>query len=430
MGGFLFHPELYIMNTAATIRRNKRILVGVTGGVAAYKSPDLVRRLLERGADVRVVMTEAAKAFITPLTLQAVSGHPVFQHLLDTDAESGMGHIELARWAETIVVAPATANFISKVVHGEANDLLSTLILASEAELIIAPAMNQQMWQNRATRENLKILETWGIRTIGPAQGNQACGENGPGRMTEPEQIAQQILGDGIPQLLAGKSVLITAGPTWEAIDPVRGITNHSSGKMGFSVARAAIDFGAEVTLISGPVNLETPSRLRRINVISAEQMLDQVMQHVDTADIFISVAAVADYRPVQAASQKTKKNDEQTTITLVRNPDILAQVAALANRPFTVGFAAETENLVDNAYNKLKTKNVDMIVANDVAGNESVFDSEDNAVTLLYFRSEANRNRDKVDKSTIARTDKYRLAVRIIEEISGLLEQCDEQPG
>ena len=418
------------MNSAATIRRNKRILVGVTGGVAAYKSPDLVRRLLERGADVRVVMTEAAKAFITPLTLQAVSGHPVFQHLLDTDAESGMGHIELARWAETIVVAPATANFISKVAHGEANDLLSALILASEAELIIAPAMNQQMWQNRATRENLKMLETRGIRTIGPAQGNQACGENGPGRMTEPEQIAQQILGDGIPQLLEGKSVLITAGPTWEAIDPVRGITNHSSGKMGFSVARAAIDFGAEVTLISGPVNLETPSRLRRINVISAEQMRDQVMQHVDTADIFISVAAVADYRPVQVASQKIKKNDEQTTITLVRNPDILAQVAASPNRPFTVGFAAETENLVDNAYNKLKAKNVDMIVANDVAGNEDVFDSEDNAVTLLYFRNEANRNNDKVDQSTIARTDKYRLAVRIIEEISGLLEQYDEQPG
>ena len=418
------------MNSAATIRRNKRILVGVTGGVAAYKSPDLVRRLLERGADVRVVMTEAAKAFITPLTLQAVSGHPVFQHLLDTDAESGMGHIELARWAETIVVAPATANFISKVAHGEANDLLSALILASEAELIIAPAMNQQMWQNRATRENLKMLETRGIRTIGPAQGNQACGENGPGRMTEPEQIAQQILGDGIPQLLEGKSVLITAGPTWEAIDPVRGITNHSSGKMGFSVARAAIDFGAEVTLISGPVNLETPSRLRRINVISAEQMRDQVMQHVDTADLFISVAAVADYRPVQVASQKIKKNDEQTTITLVRNPDILAQVAASPNRPFTVGFAAETENLVDNAYNKLKAKNVDMIVANDVAGNEDVFDSEDNAVTLLYFRNEANRNNDKVDQSTIARTDKYRLAVRIIEEISGLLEQYDEQPG
>ena len=418
------------MNAAAAIRRNKRILVGVTGGVAAYKSPDLVRRLLERGADVRVVMTEAAKEFITPLTLQAVSGHPVFQYLLDTDAESGMGHIELARWAETIVVAPATANFISKVVHGEANDLLSALILASEAELIIAPAMNQQMWQNRATRENLKVLETRGIRTIGPAQGNQACGENGPGRMTEPEQIAQQILGDGIPQLLAGKSVLITAGPTWEAIDPVRGITNRSSGKMGFSVARAAIDFGAEVTLISGPVNLETPSRLRRINVISAEQMRDQVMQHVDTADIFISVAAVADYRPVQVASQKIKKNDEQTTITLIRNPDILAQVAASANRPFTVGFAAETENLVDNAYNKLKAKNVDMIVANDVAGNESVFDSEDNAVTLLYFRNEANRNRDKVDKSTIARTDKYRLAVRIIEEISGLLDNVMNNPA
>ena len=410
------------MNAAATIHRSKRILVGVTGGVAAYKSPDLVRRLLERGAEVRVVMTEAAKAFITPLTLQAVSGHPVFQHLLDTDAESGMGHIELARWAETIIVAPATANFISKVAHGEANDLLSALILASEAELVIAPAMNQQMWQNQATRENLKMLEARGIRTIGPAQGKQACGENGPGRMTEPEQIARQILGDGIPQLLAGKSVLVTAGPTWEAIDPVRGITNRSSGKMGFSVARAAIDFGADVTLVCGPVNLETPSAVRRINVISAQQMRDQVMQYVDKADIFISVAAVADYRPAQTASQKIKKNNERTTIALTRNPDILAEVAALANRPFTAGFAAETENLLDNATTKLKAKNVDMIVANDVAGNESVFDSEDNAVTALYFRDEEDRGRGKVGKATLARTDKYRLAVWILEEITGLL--------
>ena len=409
------------MNPASTIHRSKRILVGVTGGVAAYKSPDLVRRLLERGANVRVVMTEAAQAFITPLTLQAVSGHPVFQHLLDTDAESGMGHIELARWAETIVVAPATANFISKVVHGEASDLLSTLILASEAELIIAPAMNQQMWQNQATRENLKILKARGIRTIGPAQGNQACGENGPGRMTEPEQIARQILGDGIPRLLAGKSVLVTAGPTWEAIDPVRGITNRSSGKMGFSVARAAIDFGADVTLVCGPVHLEMPSAVRRINVISAQQMRDQVMQYVDQADIFISVAAVADYRPVQTASQKIKKNNERTTITLTRNPDILAEVAALENRPFTIGFAAETGNLLDNATIKLKAKNVDMIVANDVAGNP-VFDSGDNAVTLLYFRDEENRGRGKVEKVALARTDKYRLAVRILEEITGLL--------
>lgn len=411
------------MNPASTIHRSKRILVGVTGGVAAYKSPDLVRRLLERGADVRVVMTEAAQAFITPLTLQAVSGHPVFQHLLDADAESGMGHIELARWAETIVVAPATANFISKVAHGEASDLLSTLILASEAELIIAPAMNQQMWQNQATRENLKILEARGIRTIGPAQGNQACGENGPGRMTEPEQIARQILGDGIPRLLAGKSVLITAGPTWEAIDPVRGMTNRSSGKMGFSVARAAIDFGADVTLICGPANLETPPAVRRINVISAQQMRDQVMQSVDQADIFISVAAVADYRPVQTAPQKIKKNDEQTTITLIRNPDILAEVAALGNRPFTAGFAAETENLLDHATIKLKAKNVDMIVANDVAGNP-VFDSGDNVVTLLYFRDEEGRERGKVEKTALARTDKYRLAVRILEEIAGLIEQ------
>lgn len=415
------------MNVVSTIRKNKRILVGVTGGIAAYKSPDLVRRLLERGADVRVVMSASARAFITPLTLQAVSGHPVFQHLLDADAESGMGHIELARWAEMIVVAPATAHFISKVAHGEADDLLSTLILASEAELIVAPAMNQQMWLSRATQENLKVLEARGIRRIGPAQGDQACGENGPGRMTEPEQIAQQILGDGIPQLLAGKSVLLTAGPTWEAIDPVRGVTNHSSGKMGFAVARAARDYGAEVTLVSGPVHLETPTGVRRIDVVSARQMHDQVMQNVACADIFIGVAAVADYRPVQEAAQKIKKNDRQMTITLVRNPDILTQVAALENRPFTVGFAAETERLMENAGGKLKAKNVDMIVANDVAADGGAFGSEENAATLLYWEAGAGvtgvGETDVVDagRITLARTDKYRLAVGIIEKIAEL---------
>ncbi len=408
------------MNTASTIHPSKRILVGVTGGVAAYKSPDLVRRLKERGADVRVVMTEAAQAFITPLTLQAVSGHPVSRHLLDTDAESGMGHIELARWAEMIVVAPATAHFIAKVAHGEAGDLLSTLILASEAEVIIAPAMNQQMWQNRATQGNMEILKAREIRIIGPAQGHQACGETGPGRMAEPEQIARQILGDGMPRRLAGKSVLITAGPTWEALDPVRGLTNRSSGKMGFSIARAAIDFGADVTLVCGPVSLETPSTARRINVTSARQMRDQVMRYASEADIFIAVAAVADYRPMQTAPQKIKKNDEQTTLTLIRNPDILAEVAALEDRPFTVGFAAETGNLLEHATAKLKAKNVDLIVANEVAG-EPVFDSEENAVTLLYFRDEENRRKGNVAKTALARTNKYPLAVRILEEIAGL---------
>ena len=408
------------MNMTSTTHRRKRILVGVTGGVAAYKSPDLVRRLLERGADVRVVMTEAAEAFITPLTLQAVSGHPVSRYLLDTDAESGMGHIELARWAEIIVVAPATANFISKVAHGEASDLLSTLILATQAELIIAPAMNQQMWQNRATQENMEILKARQIRMIGPGEGNQACGETGPGRMTEPEQIARQILGDGAPQRLAGKSVLITAGPTWEAIDPVRGITNRSSGKMGFSMAQAAIDFGADVTLVCGPVNLEAPPAVRRVDVTSARQMRDQVMQSADQADIFIAVAAVADYRPTQTAEQKIKKGGERSTLALTRNPDILAEVAALEDRPFTVGFAAETGNLLDNATAKLIEKNVDMIVANELSG-EPVFDSEENAATLLYFRDEESRRRGEVEKTAIARIDKYRLAVRIVEEIIGL---------
>ena len=413
-----------MMNRASTIRANKRILVGVTGGVAAYKSPDLVRRLKERGADVRVVMTEAAQAFITPLTLQAVSGYPVTRRWLDTDAESGMGHIELARWAEIIVVAPASANFMAKVAHGTADDLLSALILASAAELIIAPAMNRQMWHNPATRENLKTLKERGIQTVGPERGNQACGEDGAGRMAEPERIARQILGDGKPRLLAGKSVLVTAGPTFEAIDPVRGITNRSSGKMGFSIARAAIDFGADVTLVCGPAPLETPPAARRVNVVSARQMRDRVMQYADGADIFIAVAAVADYRPLRAASQKIKKNDERTTITLVRNPDILAQVATLGNSPFTVGFAAETENMLDNATAKLKAKNVDMIVANDVAGNgagNGVFDSAENAVTLLYFRGGESSNRGTVETVTLARADKYRLAVRILETVAEL---------
>lgn len=402
------------MQTAITIRRNKRILVGITGGIAAYKSPDLVRRLIERGADVRVVMSAAAEAFITPLTLQAVSGHPVFKHLLDADAESGMGHIELARWAEMIVVAPATANFMAKVAHGEADDLLSTLILASEADLVMAPAMNQQMWQNEATQDNLRILQSRGVKIIGPGEGNQACGEIGPGRMVQPEDIAQQLLGDGIAQLLAGKTVVITAGPTWEAIDPVRGVTNHSSGKMGFAMATAARDFGATVVLICGPVSMETPAGVERINVQSAKQMYDQVFNHIDRSQFFIGVAAVADYRPLQSVEQKLKKNADEMTIKLVKNPDILTAVAKQKNKRFTVGFAAETQHLIENAKKKLVSKKVDMIVANDVSGKEGVFGNDTNQVTLVHRNGTIN----------LQRTDKYRLAVQIMEHICRLCAQ------
>jgi phosphopantothenoylcysteine decarboxylase/phosphopantothenate--cysteine ligase len=408
--------KLYTMTSLTTIRRNRRILVGVTGGIAAYKSPDLVRRLLERGGDVRVVVTAGACEFITPLTLQAVSGHPVYANLLDTEAESGMGHIELARWAETIVVAPATANFLAGLAHGRADDLLSTLAVASNAELIVAPSMNQQMWQNPATQQNIKTLKERGVQIIGPGKGDQACGEVGPGRMTEPDQIAQQILGDGIPQLFKDKHFVLTAGPTWEAIDPVRGITNHSSGKMGFSMAQAALDFGARVTIVSGPVHLETPTGANRINVLSATQMLDAVMEQIEQADVFIGVAAVADYRPAEMASQKIKKKDgeegDEMMIRLVRNPDILASVSAHAHcldkNLVTIGFAAETQNLADNAGKKLKAKNVDMIVANNVAGRDGAFGNDENRVTMFY----------QDESCEVDSADKYAVCVKILEKM------------
>ena len=395
------------------MRRNSRILVGVTGGIAAYKSPDLVRRLVERGGDARVVMTEAACEFITPLTLQAVSGHPVHQYLLDAEAESGMSHIDLARWAEIIVVAPATANFIAKMASGKADDLLTALILASEAEIVVAPAMNRQMWQNRATQDNLAELKKRGVRVIGPAAGGQACGEVGLGRMSEPDEIAQELLGDGVPKLLAGAHVVLTAGPTWEAIDPVRGITNHSSGKMGFALAEAARDFGAQVTLISGPVQLETPPGIKRIDVVSAQDMLKAVQQHIGQADMFVGVAAVSDYRPASSAKQKIKKNKETMELELVKNPDILSTVAALDNPPFTIGFAAETESIDENARSKLKNKQVNMIVANDVGDEGGVFGNQYNEVTVHCL-----------DQSiSLGRHDKYGLAASILEIAVSLRE-------
>lgn len=399
-------------------RRGRRVLVGVTGGIAAYKSPELVRRLKERGCEVRVVMTESAKAFITPLSLQAVSGHPVHEHLLDADAESGMGHIELARWAELIVVAPATANFIAKMRHGQADDLLSTLVLATTAEVAIAPAMNQQMWQHPATRQNMQVIEERGIRIIGPGSGDQACGEVGPGRMTNPDEIAAMVADEG-DQLLRGLNVLITAGPTFEAIDPVRGLTNHSSGKMGFALAAAAADCGAEVSLVSGPVHRDTPAGVSRIDVQSAEQMLEAVLARTPGADLFISVAAVADYRPAQPAEHKIKKTDNpaEITLTLVRNPDILATVAASPSAPFCVGFAAETKDLLANARRKLESKNVQMIAANDVGGEQSAFGNDHNAVTLVSRDGEI----------AIPPGDKYSVALSMLEHIHQLMNDTTQ---
>lgn len=403
-----------MLQNSTTHHRNRRVLVGVTGGIAAYKSPELVRRLIDRGCDVRVVMTRGAGSFITPLTLQAVSGHPVHEHLLDADAESGMGHIELARWAELVVVAPATANFIARIAHGQADDLLTTLVLATTAEVAVAPAMNRQMWLHPATRANLEILDSRGVRIIGPGSGEQACGETGPGRMTEPEEIASILAGDPAELAYAGRRLLVTAGPTWEALDPVRGITNHSSGKMGYALAAAAADQGAEVILVSGPVHLSTPAGVRRIDVRSADEMLAAVLENVAGADVFVSVAAVSDFRPARPAEHKIKKSPGEDTMTLelVRNPDILATVAALDSPPFTVGFAAETRDTLANARDKLVGKGVDVIAANDVGGADSAFDSDRNTVTLVHAGGEI----------PIPTADKYTVAVDMLREIDRLL--------
>jgi len=363
---------------------NKRILVGVSGGIAAYKSPDLVRRLRERGAEVRVVMTPNATQFITPLTLQAVSGTPVHLQLLDAEAESGMGHIELARWADAIVIAPATANFIARLTHGTADDLLSTLCLATDARIAIAPAMNRLMWDNAATQENLNTLRQHGVATLGPGEGDQACGETGPGRMLEPETIADEIGGLFENNALNGINMVITAGPTWEALDPVRVLTNHSSGKMGYAVAQAALEAGAAVTLITGPTALTPPDRASVVHVESALQMHEAVHKCIEQADVFIGVAAVADYRPVESKAQKIKKQDDILHLELVKNPDILASVAALADKPFTVGFAAETNDMINHARKKLVEKGVDLIAANRVGAENGGFGDDDNALTLI----------------------------------------------
>ena len=365
---------------------NKRILLGVTGGIAAYKSADLVRRLQDAGSEVRVVMTAGACEFITPLTMQALSGHPVHTDLLDPRAEAGMGHIELARWADLVLIAPASANFMARMAHGHGNDLLTTLCLATGAPIAIAPAMNQQMWADTATQKNLLILQEKGVRVFGPGAGSQACGEVGPGRMLEPSEIVQMAAEVFDHDLLTGLHVVINAGPTREAIDPVRYITNQSSGKMGFAIAEAAAEAGARVTLISGPVNLPTPTRVKRIDVVRARDMYEACLSAVDGGcDIFIATAAVADYRPTVTADHKIKKSTEEIHLTLVKNPDIVAAVSAHDKRPFTVGFAAETRDVMNYARAKLENKKLDMIATNDVSGENVGFNSDNNALTVIW---------------------------------------------
>jgi len=364
---------------------NKRILLGVTGSIAAYKSAELVRRLSDAGATVQVVMTEAAQAFVTPFTLQTLSGRAVHTVLMDSDAEAAMGHIEQARWADLIVVAPASANFIAKLAAGRADDLLSALCLASQAPLAVAPAMNQQMWLNEATQANVATLATRGVKLFGPAVGEQACGEVGPGRVLEPAQIVEMSAALFDTGLLAGRRVLITAGPTQEDIDPVRYLSNRSSGKMGFALAAAAIEAGAQVTLISGPVALSTPERVTRVDVRSAEDMLAAVVANLDGQEIVIAAAAVADYRPLQVATQKIKKQAGSAQLSLEQTPDILEAIAADKGGLFVVGFAAETEHLEENARLKLEKKSLDMIAANRVGSAQGGFDSDENALKVLW---------------------------------------------
>ncbi len=367
----------------------RRILLGITGGIAAYKSAELVRGLRRAGAEVRVVMTRAAGEFVTPMTLQALSGNPVRESLFDPAHEAAMGHIELARWAELVLVAPASADFIARLAAGMADDLLATLCLATSAPLMLAPAMNQQMWLAPATRANVATLMQRVVALIGPAEGEQACGEVGSGRMVEPEQLVEACLRHFAAGPLAGVRVTITAGPTREALDPVRFISNHSSGKMGFAIAAAAAGLGARVRLVTGPVSLVTPAGVERMDVENAAEMLEAVL--TDPGEIFIGCAAVADYRPAKVVMEKIKKQADQMSIELVRNLDILATVAALPDAPFTVGFAAETEQLENYARGKLVAKGLDMIAANQVGERATGggFNSDSNALQLFWSGGE-----------------------------------------
>jgi phosphopantothenoylcysteine decarboxylase/phosphopantothenate--cysteine ligase len=395
--------------------QGNRILLGVTGGIAAYKSAELVRRLVERGAEVQVVMTASAREFVGSTTFQALSGRAVRDSLWDAAAEAAMGHIELARWAQLIIVAPASADFLARLTHGRADDLLATLCLATEAPIVVAPAMNRLMWSNAATQANVALLRQRGIEIIGPANGAQACGEVGDGRMLEAVEIADLLTPMLIDQgPLTGRKVVLTAGPTREAIDPVRFVSNRSSGKMGFALAQALRELDADVVLVTGPVNLPTPPGVRRIDVESAAQMADAVQRELPGAAIFAGTAAVADYRPQTVAAQKMKKTTEQLEIGMIRTVDILASVAARPDRPFVVGFAAETDAVEQHAREKLLRKNLDLIAANEV-GCGKAFDCEDNALTVLWRGGRAEFPR--LPKLELAR----RLVALIVERMNAL---------
>jgi len=386
--------------------QNKKILLGITGGIAAYKSAVLARLLIKQGVDLRVVMTPAAQEFIQPLTFQTLTGHQVYIDAFAKQDQTAMDHIELARWAELILIAPASANTIAKLNHGEADNLLLTICLASLSAIAIAPAMNEKMYHKDATQANLQQLLNRQFLIWGPAQGEQACGDEGYGRMLEASELQQHAELFFQPGVLQGKKVLITAGPTQESIDPVRYISNHSSGKMGYSLANAATQAGAKVTLISGPVSIPRPQTETFISVTSAQQMFDAVHEQIGSQDIFIATAAVADYRINNIAQHKIKKNDANMNLELVKNPDILQSVSALTNRPFCLGFAAETENLEQNGMNKLQLKNLDMIAVNQVGGELSAFNADSNAITLLTVTG----------KQQLARTSKTEIAKQLIE--------------
>ena len=389
---------------------NTNILLGVTGGIAAYKSAEIIRLFKKEGASVRVVMTESAKEFITPLTLQAVSGNEIHDSLLDVNAESAMGHIELAKWADIILIAPCTAETIAKITHGRADDLMGALILASEADVYIAPAMNMSMWLDASTQDNYKILEKRGITFIGPAQGEQACGDIGPGRLEEPEKIIEFITKLTNKGPLSGKTITITAGPTREQIDPVRFISNNSSGKMGYSIAEAAIKYGAQVNLVTGPVSLDADKSINLHKINSASEMLDEVIKCMKSSDIFIGCAAVSDYKPSDYSIKKIKKEDNSSLdIELEKNEDILKYVSDNFSESYIVGFAAETSDVIENAKKKLLTKNLDMIISNDISDKSIGFDADENEVNVITKDETLLLKKDK----------KIRIARQILKIIS-----------
>ncbi|WP_114418777.1 bifunctional phosphopantothenoylcysteine decarboxylase/phosphopantothenate--cysteine ligase CoaBC [Marinospirillum perlucidum] len=408
---------------------NKRILLGISGGIAAYKSAYLARLLVKAGAEVRVVMTQGAKAFIQPLTFQALTGHPVHDTLLDEEAEAGMGHIELARWADEVIIAPATADLLARLAAGMADDLLTTLCLATEAPIHLAPAMNQRMWSHPATQSNLLRLQGFGYQVIPPGEGEQACGDLGQGRLPEPEDLfayLEALTTKATPakdQPARGLTLLLTAGPTREPLDPVRYLSNHSSGKMGFALAEAAAQLGARVILISGPVDLPTPEGVERINISSAQELLDECQKRLQETDIFIACAAVADYRAADQSEHKIKKTsaNDELTLKLVKNPDILATVAASEPRPFCVGFAAETREVEEYARQKLIRKKLDAIVANDVSDSAIGFGSDDNQVTLLYRPIEKPLTDAPIERLPLDRASKKIISQQLLKEICNL---------